>query len=256
MEQRMFKDDYKAYIKKNLTSSQEMLKLYREPKIKLENERSICISGIEQPEDLEEKLMETPPCSDNDLQNALHIYKAYEGIPLLIAAQESFWAYVSHVNCHRYIKERWKDVLYPEKKPIIQSGDVIKHWFGVRRNAIGELWWCVKLTVVDGDNPFELTKALFDCKTDVRQNLLTSNPLFTNKETITSILEFYRDYPEVLEHGRSSRNRFITQSLNALGGVRILSTMTKESLKRELEKNYESIMSIKNEDDRENAIWK
>ena len=75
------------------------------------------------------------------------------------------------------------------------------------------------------------------------------------KNAIFAILKFYKNHPEVLSEAINERNRFITQSLNRWGGVKKLSYFDVADFTTEMERNLETILSIKSTDNHNDFEW-
>lgn len=255
--QKTFKPTYCSALRARAKEGLHLYE-YREKTFPIDDSQVTKLADVYHPDGLLDELI---PEQKYDFENAVKIYKAYENLSPLIASMESFWAYLTHVDLFPFVQKRCSNILKQE----IKETNILEHWFmgnGITNkmgNAIAGLWWCVKLSVdnsVKGEERFDLTKILFS-KSDIRQNLSTSTTLFPNNEAVIGILQAFKEHPELLQGNVSDRNRFIIQSFNRLGGVKQLSYMDRTFYKEEIEKNIDSILSVKYIKDKGfDKIWK
>lgn len=245
MRQNRFEIDYTARLKSRI---EENIPLYKGDVFPIDEDEVIVMPDVEKPNGLLEKLLVNPK---NDLDNAIEVYNSFESLSPIAASQDSFWSYLTHKDLFEYVQKRWDVVMSDEAN----KATIREHFFGTNRNAIGELWWNVYLTIDEHrEDKFELTRILYK-QTDITQNLCASVALFPNKNAIHGILEFYLEHKEVLDNAINNRNRFITQSLNRWGGAKKLMYFEKEDFKNAILKNYDTIMSITSSTDYSSVEW-
>lgn len=160
----------------------------------------------------------------SDFDNAVSFYEANKGIPPFIAAEEAFWAYLTHVEYFDYVKKRWKIDHNTTKETIL------KRFFysgGNMDNTLSRLWWAAHLTVDDSlDDKYQYTRVLLqEGNSDLLQNLSKSK-LFRHKEAVIGILKFFSEYKDRSDF--SKVNRYIIQRFNRIGGVRQLVYMNRD----------------------------
>ena len=160
----------------------------------------------------------------SDFENAVAFYEANKGIPPFIAAEEAFWAYLTHIEYFDFVKKRW-NINSETTKETIQ-----KRFFysgSNMDNTLSRLWWAAHLTVDDSaEDKYKYTKVLLqDGNSDLLQNLSKSK-LFRHKEAVIGILKFFSEHEDRAEF--SSINRYIIQRFNRIGGVRQLVYMDQD----------------------------
>lgn len=180
------------------------------------------------------------------------LYEAYEGLPPIVAADESFWAYLCHTEFWELVRKEW-----PIKDSTNISNHVLDHYFvgkhGLMRNALASLWWSVKVSVIDVPNgdKYELTRIMFR-NYSLRTTWLKTQ--FRIKNSLHGILEFLKDNPDVMEEREEARYKAIAKYINLLGSTRQISVMSKEEIKDELEKIKDKILSAVIEKGKKNNI--
>lgn len=160
----------------------------------------------------------------SDFENAVDFYEANKDIPPFIAAEEAFWAYLTHIEYFSFVKKRWA-INHASKietitKRFFYSGSNMD-------NALSRLWWSAHLTVDDSsEDRYKYTRVLLqDGNSDLLQNLSKSK-LFRHKEAVIGILKFFSEYKDRTDF--SKVNRYIIQRFNRIGGVRQLIYMDRE----------------------------
>lgn len=177
----------------------------------------------------------------SDFENAMTFYEANKDIPPFIAAEEAFWAYLTHVEYFEFVKKRWK-INSDTTKETIQ-----KRFFysgSSMDNTLARLWWAAYLTVDDSlDDKYKYTKVLLkDGNSDLLQNLSKSK-LFRHKEAVMGILKFFSEYEVRADF--SNINRYIIQRFNRIGGVRQLVYMDRDYFYNESKKSLELYLNNK-----------
>jgi hypothetical protein len=177
----------------------------------------------------------------SDYENAVAFYEANRGIPPFIAAEEAFWAYLTHIEYFDFVKKRWNINSTTTKETIMKrffySGSNMD-------NTLSRLWWAVYLTVDESlEDKYKYTRVLLqDGNSDLLQNLSKSK-LFRHKEAVIGMLKFFSEYNERSEF--SKVNRFIIQRFNRIGGVRQLVYMDRDYFYNESKISLEEFQSIK-----------
>lgn len=169
--------------------------------------------------------------ADDDYNNAINFYMAYKTLSPIVASQESFWAYLTHVEYFDYVKTRW------QISADTSVATTIDHFFvtsmlKIARNGLARLWWPVFLTYDEShSDPYHLTKVFFT-NTEVVQNMSESQ-FFTCKPLTQGILEFFEEHREIKLTKKAIDN--VMSYFNKLGGVRQIAFESKEFFKRTIE---------------------
>lgn len=237
--QPVFKRSYIEYLKTHIQPSE-----YTGDHFEYDRSQVVRLYGIQQPEDLLQKL---DPSPDGDLKSAIAIYEAYKDITPLFAQQDDLWVYLTHVDLFEYVKKRWPIKGEDNEKLV---SDIQNHWFRhnkhLFRTPVAGLWWQVFLTKDDNrENPYDLTEVYFNCGQDFHQRFgeLT---LIRHKDAMIGILEFLKDHPELTTKGFDPRGQYISRLFNSVGSYKLLSNMDKSYFKKALENRLDIISQISN----------
>lgn len=202
------------------------------------------ISNLYQPEGLLDKLDST-----DDLISAKALYEAYPNMSPLLASNDSFWTYLTHVDLFSYVQQRWPKVLRGEA----DSNYIENHWFQggsfSSQASLSTLWWSVYCTIDEGrgkENKYEITDALFS---HVHYRELVGTSLFRHKEAVIGIMEFLLENSELSNSYTKWRIRYIMKYFNQLGAVKVLSYFDREFFKAELKKKKDVLLYRRNEFD-------
>lgn len=202
------------------------------------NEKMVrSITNLYQPTNLLDKL----DCT-NDLISAKALYEAYPNMSPLLASNDCFWTYLTHVDLFQYIQARWPKVVRGEAdKNYIES-----HWFQggnfFQQTSLSSLWWSVYCTIDEArgnDRKYEITDFLFK-HTSYRE--LTGTTLFRHKEAVIGIMEFFMENPKISDSHAKWRIRYIMKYFNQLGAVKVLSYFNRDFFKAELEKKKDILL--------------
>lgn len=242
--QKVFKKGYVDYLRKNIN-----LDDYRQDEFPIDESQVINLFNVEHPEGLLEKLVPTPK---GDLQSAIAIYEAYPNLTPLVAQQDNLWVYLTHVDLFPYVKQRWKIPNYdPADKDSVTKAKnfVINHWHhnltNFLRTTFAGLWWNVYLTRDETrENPYELTKVMYDCGQDWRIMRFGELSLVRYRESMIGILEFLAENPDIYKNNFDARGQYISRYFNILGGTQLLSYMDRTYFKNKLESIKDKIVKI------------
>lgn len=220
--QKTFKESYVKQIKQELLTGQSLEK-YNSDTFEYDETKLRNVAGVYYTPGLLEQLMG----ANDDYDTAIALYKAFPMLPAVVAASESFWAYLTHVDLFPYVKKRWSSAI---GKP----NDISIYWFfgkGYLRNALAGLWWSVDCSKTDDpQNPFELTKILF-LNATFRTRVLRI--MLRTRNGLHGILEFLRDNSDVTDKAFEWRGRHIARHFNAMGAVKQLSYLDEVFFYRE-----------------------
>ena len=205
--QKTFKENYMKTLR-DAVKSGIAIPLYANESFEVDTTRVKRLANVYAPEGLAAKLEEV---WEDDFNSAVLIYEAYKNISPLLASNEAFWAYLTHVDLFSYTQKRW-----PKVKDNDCSADyILDHWFigvnGLLRNAVASMWWSVYNTVDDErENKYELTEILFRNYT-LRVVTFGSYQLIRHREAMIGILSFLKDNPEITANAFDNRGRFISK---------------------------------------------
>ena len=238
--QKTFKESYMKTLRDNVKSG-DAIHLYKTGDFNIDQRFVRNLANVYTPNGLIEKLNET---FDDDLKSAIVIYEAYKDISPLLASNEAFWAYLTHVDLFPYAQKRWPLVLDND----CSSGYIIDHWFlgsqGLLRNAIASLWWSVHNTIDETrQNKYELTEILFINYT-LRVITFGSYPLIRHREAMIGILSFLKDNPEITKNAFENRGQFLLKYFNRIGAVKQLAYLKRDYFYNTCEKIKDKILKV------------
>lgn len=171
----------------------------------------------------------------DDFDNAVKFFSAYKSLSPIVASQESFWAYLTHVEYFDYVKKRWQIMDSTSVASIIDHF-FITNMLKIARNGLARLWWPVFLTNDEfHSDPYHLTKIFFT-NTEVVQEMSESQ-FFTCKPLTQGILEFFEEHKEI-NLTKAAIDKVMSY-YNKLGGVRQIAFEDKEFFKRTIENEIE-----------------
>lgn len=218
------------------------------------------LKGIEQPEGLEEKMLNA---KDDEFKAAVILYEHYKDLSPVVASSPSLWVYLTHVDLAKYVKMIWPAIEYYDadnQKRRIEKGQkrsyedmqryIRDHWFispnGIMRTSLMNLWWSVYLTVDDSmgdEHKYDLTKIFFS-NNGLRTRRLGTGHLGRNRAALKGILTFMKDNPDIFTDGIENRMIWITRHFNLIGGTKPLANLSDKFFYNELEKFKEYLKSI------------
>lgn len=207
------------------------------------------LANVYKPEGLLEKL---DPDPKNDLQTAIEIYKAYRNIHPLLASMPDLWTYLTHVDLFPYVQRRWPINTEKEENKIKKY--ITNHWHRhsthFLRTTFAGFWWNAYLTEdPEREDPFELTKVMYDCGQDWRIMRFGELSLIRRKEAMIGVLEFLKENPDVMNNYFAARGQYISRYFNMLGGVVQLSYLDRNYFKEKLESIKDQILQIRSVDE-------
>lgn len=184
-----------------------------------------------------------------DLENTQIIYSALRDLPLALAIDERFWAYMTHAVFWDYMRARWPvEKALATQKP---EGYLREHYFfmanrdrALIRNGISRLWWYGHVSYdANRSNPFELTEVLLE-KLDIAQQLLERS--YSRNATITKTILSMLVEKKAAGNPFSDRHkkfRPLIMHLNAIGGVTILDALVETDIRSIVESKLAQIDS-------------
>ena len=236
--QKVFNRSYMEMLRSHIDISN-----YQKEEFPFDKTQVRMLANVYKPEGLLEKL---DPDPKNDLQTAIEVYKAYKDVHPLLASMPDLWTYLTHVDLFSYVQKRWPDI-NDEKY-------VINHWFKhsthFLRTTFAGFWWNVYLTEdPEREDPFELTKVMYDCGQDWRMMRFGELSLIRRKEAMVGVLEFLKENPDVMNNYFAARGQYISRYFNMLGGVVQLSYLDRNYFKEKLESIKDQILQIRSVDE-------
>lgn len=242
--QQTFKPSYVTQLKNAVFSDDGLLK-YTKETFEIDNASVRFVANVYKPDGLLEKMLN----ASEECDAAILLYEAYKDIPLVLAANEAFWAYLCHVDLFDYCKKR-----YPIEKARNKTSHILDHWFlksGYNRNILAQLWWGVKESYDDdAEDHYHLTRIFFK---NYSFRVLWFTKMLRTKQGLLGILDFLEKNPEIIDKSFESRGLFIAKYFNRLGGAKQLSFLEREYFCNELDKIKSAILSITSREQVTNA---
>lgn len=238
--QRTFKKNYADSLLDTVRHG-ENLNLYGNDYFDYDPDQVVMIPSLPHPEGLLSKMIPTP---QGDFQTAVALYEAYPTLTPLQASDKSFWTYLTHVDLFEYVQNRYPKVKDKDFNNIMY---VIDHWFcgsdWYWRHPLASLWWFVHQTIdSEAEDKYKYTR-FFLSNYEFRTNLAKYS-IARLKEALFGYFDFLIDNPEIMSQYFKPRNRFLTKHLNKLGGVRLLSTLSRTDFYNELLTVKEEVLAI------------
>lgn len=238
--QKTFKESYMKTLR-DAVKSGVAVPLYANDTFEIDTTQVKRLANVYAPESLAEKLEEV---WKDDFKSAIAIYEAYQNISPLIASNETFWAYLTHVDLFTYTQKRWPKV----KDKDCSIDYILDHWFlsanGLLRNAIASMWWSVHNTIDETrENKYELTEVVFKNYT-LRINAFGSTLLIRHKEAMIGILSFLADNPDITNNALEYRGQFITKYFNRIGAVKQLAFLKRDYFYSKCEQMKDKILNV------------
>lgn len=245
--QRVFTEAYVESLKKNITPDNYLLEAFP-----YDPQKVRPLANVYAPVGLEEKLIKA---MDNEFEQAIALYEAFETLTPLVASQQGFWTYLTHVDLYHFIQKRWplndEDLKTNEQK----QSYILNHWFrspnGVMRTSLANLWWSVYCSIddqADKENRYELTKVLFS-RSDYRTRRLGSSTLVRHKEAVIGILQFMKDHEDFMNDFFEGKSIYIAKYFNNLGGTKPLAYMDRNFFYDELVAHIEDMSKLHKRED-------
>lgn len=234
--QKVFKESYVKDLRDKVKAGIS-LSDYSKAKFPYNEKMVRSIANLYQPTNLLDKLDYT-----DDLISAKALYEAYPNMSPLLASNDCFWTYLTHVDLFQYVQARWPKVLRGEAdKNYIES-----HWFQggntFQQTSLSGLWWSVYCTIdksKDNNRKYEITDFFFS---HIHYRELVGTTLFRHKEAVIGIMEFLMENPEIANSYSKWRIRFIMKYFNQLGAVKVLSYFNRDFFKAELKKKKDTLL--------------
>lgn len=223
--QKVFIHSYMEELERNIHVSD-----YLADKFPFDSSKRKTLANVYKPESLIDKLN-----PNDDFTSAIEIYQAYKTITPLLASLPDLWVYLAHTDLFRYVQQRWPVPDGYNEEEVVNH--ITNHWFKTDsiRASLSGLWWSVYLSIDNNrSNKYELTEVLFSNET-FRSRVFGSSLLIRHKEAAMGILEYILENKEKFV-GFESKGRDIARYFNQLGAYKILSSLSKDFFKDEMDK--------------------
>lgn len=191
------------------------------------------LANVYQPENLQREMD-----PNDDFKSAVVLYEAYKDISPLLASNEIFWIYLTHVDLFNYVQNRWPLVF----KSNVSSEYIKNHFFysdnGMIRTSLMGFWWSVYCSIDESSclsDKYDLTRILFR-STELRTRRWGNSVLFRHREATVALLWFIKENISLFESGFSEKCRYITRYFNRLGATKVLAYLNRDFFKAELNK--------------------
>lgn len=160
--------------------------------------------------------------SENDVDAAIALYSALQGLSDADAADERLWAGLCHKELYNYLQKRWE--IKEEPKFILS-----RFFFGqgIHRseftNSLSKLWWVGRLTYDQNDqkDPFRYTKYLQNGLIGTGRVTLFSNSFCASHEILIGLIMAHKKLEEKGYNTNPAKDVMVleTKYLNRIGGA-------------------------------------
>ena len=221
--QKIFKTLYTQRLLEGLAES-AVIEKYRQPLFDYDEDAVLVMPGIESV--TEQGLPDLMKPKD-DFESAKAVFKSLQKLTPIQASDPRLWTYLTHVDLYEYMTQRWRDVITGETSKIDY---IIEHWFVktpsqqcLMRNAISGMWWAAYLSYDETRNdPFELTRVFYK-DLDLPTRTIGTYRIGRHKEAVKGVLQFIKDFPDVMYSHFETKTRYIFKHFNVIGGSKPLS---------------------------------
>jgi hypothetical protein len=175
----------------------------------------------------------------------------FEGIriPRNLAANNQYWVYLNLKYFFKYIKGKWIEVRDSED---YNETDIDRYFLALEssqnsliKSPIAGLWWALELTVDETLEDKYYYSKIFLSDRNLRDKNLGTYKLIRERNILTALLDFYSIYKDQkinnIHIGSEAIAQQMSKTLNQIGGLTILSYLTKEEIYKLLEENKELI---------------
>lgn len=168
--------------------------------------------------------------SKEDLENAIKLYEYFEELPLTLASDEKFWAYLTHTSFWEYMCKRWpageaegNEIEFIKTRYFFSSTN--KTFY---RNGLSRLWWFVYLTHDSTKkDSYHYTRIILSYQ-DLANLLIETTSLSRNKTVLKAVLEVISKVGDLEEKNKIQKLknkreflRGIAKYINLVGGVTV-----------------------------------
>lgn len=173
-----------------------------------------------------------------DIQNVRRLYGAWRTLAPYTAADERFWAGLSHTLFWRYIHYR-KDKDFAEGSAAALRSDFFFAQ-GRRRslfvNPLARLWWAGYMVFDERRrDPFELLPALAQEAFASQLVLFSSSSLMSRRETRFAVLTLMERFEREGNKVKREHLQALLSRLNALSSLTLVDMLSEEEIEERLE---------------------
>lgn len=173
--------------------------------------------------------LELSPKPEDDVESSIKIFEELKQLDRVQANDRRLWVGLTHGRFFEYTKARWVKEEYSDNAILRRFHFEGSSLEARMRNGISRLWWAAKITYDESrEDPFELTRLLWE-KQDIIQNIVERS-YGTYENVVQQFLETYKRNKQLSE----KELRIMYTGLNAIGGVKVLSALSKEEVDHEL----------------------
>lgn len=183
----------------------------------------------------------------HDIANTKILHQHFKDIPIELASEESFWAYLAHVEFWEYMQVRWP-LKSENDSTTISSRYFLGENHPLFRQGISRLWWYGHLTYEPTlEDPYHYTNIALKDQDRARMLIETGN-VSRNRKALLATLNILHKLDSWEDEGiikripdqRNNLIRPLMRFINAIGGVMIWDLLT-------IEEAEEKIMSYVNQ---------
>lgn len=183
--------------------------------------------------------------SSCDVKNAEYIYELYKNIPVELATEEGFWAYLAHTEFAEYLQKRWP---MKESDNTKDFSTIENHYFFGKekpyyRHGLSRLWWAAHLTYAPNSvDPYRYTKIAMKDQERTALLIETVN-LSRNKTALFATLDILNEldikkekkYINKIKNERQTVLRQLVKFVNSIGGVTVWDLLSQEEAKNKIQ---------------------
>jgi hypothetical protein len=187
----------------------------------------------------------------NEFELAKILFEAIK-IPRNLAANNQYWVYLNLKYFFKYIKHKWIDIEKNDED--FNPTEIDKYFLAIEssqnsliKSPIAGLWWSLALTVDESLEDKYYYSKIFLSDRNLRDKNLGTYKFVRDKNILTALLDFYSTYKNQKYNDKPIGSEAIAQqmskTLNQIGGLIVLSYLTKEEIYKLLEENKDLIFS-------------
>lgn len=182
---------------------------------------------------------------ENDIENSILLYRAFQDLTPHQASDERIWCCLCHTAYRSYVRARW---LHNVRQTNIEK-NIANHYFvngtrGLRRdNGISRLWWLGYIAhKVDTESPVRVLQVIHRTA-DTRLNLIDRPSIFSNVRLLRAIYKSMESFwdEDILFLRENFRSWII--SLNRWGGVLVLDSLSDVALENFLNEEAMKVLN-------------
>lgn len=164
-----------------------------------------------------------------------------------LAANNLFWVYINLQYFYKYISERWLKIKDEDQFEDEDAEKKIDRFFlslessqnSLIKSPIAGLWWSIELTIDETqDDKYHYSK-IFLSDRNLRDKNLGVYQMIRKKNILFALLDFYDENKDAADEngiriGSEAIAQQMSKALNQIGGLTLLSFLTKEEILEKL----------------------